>query len=139
MKRISLHKVMAKLAEEQKVELADIGRIENMLNMQRKLTAKAQEEWRNLGRIAEDARRAQMDLQEVHKKVITIYNALGGAEKVAKMLMSYEKQLKKAEKDLGTNIPEAIDIQGSYAIVDEAMQMADKLDKMLIESKKYLK
>jgi len=139
MKRISLNKVMAKLAEEQKVELADIGRIENMLNMQRKLTAKAQEEWRNLGRIAEDARRAQMDLQEVHKKVITIYNALGGAEKVAKMLMSYEKQLKKAEKDLGTNIPEAIDIQGSYAIVDEAMQMADKLDKMLIESKKYLK
>jgi len=139
MKRISLNKVMAKLAEEQKLELADIGRIENMLNMQRKLTAKAQEEWRNLGRIAEDARRAQMDLQEVHKKVITIYNALGGAEKVAKMLMSYEKQLKKAEKDLGTNIPEAIDIQGSYAIVDEAMQMADKLDKMLIESKKYLK
>jgi hypothetical protein len=139
MKRISLHKVMAKLAEEQKVELADIGRIENMLNMQRKLTVKAQEEWRNLGRIAEDARRAQMDLQEVYKKVITIYNALGGAEKVAKMLMSYEKQLKKAEKDLGTNIPEAIDIQGSYAIVDEAMQMAEKLDKMLIESKKYLK
>jgi hypothetical protein len=139
MKRISLHKVMAKLAEEQKVELADLSRLESMLNMQRKLTAKAQEEWRNLGRIAEDARRAQMDLQEVHKKVITIYNALGGAEKVAKMLMSYEKQLKKAEKDLGTNIPEAIDIQGSYAIVDEAMQMAKKLDKMLIESKKYLK
>ena len=139
MKRISLHKVMAKLAEEQKVELADLSRLESMLNMQRKLTAKAQEEWRNLGRIAEDARRAQMDLQEVHKKVITIYNALGGAEKVAKMLMSYEKQLKKAEKDLGTNIPEAIDIQGSYAIVDEAMQMAEKLDKMLIESKKYLK
>lgn len=139
MKRISLNKVMAKLAEEQKVELADLSRLESMLNMQRKLTAKAQEEWRNLGRIAEDARRAQMDLQEVHKKVITIYNALGGAEKVAKMLMSYEKQLKKAEKDLGTNIPEAIDIQGSYAIVDEAMQMAEKLDKMLIESKKYLK
>jgi F0F1-type ATP synthase alpha subunit len=139
MKRISLNKVMAKLAEEQKIELADLSRLESMLNMQRKLTAKAQEEWRNLGRIAEDARRAQMDLQEVHKKVITIYNALGGAEKVAKMLMSYEKQLKKAEKDLGTNIPEAIDIQGSYAIVDEAMQMAEKLDKMLIESKKYLK
>ena len=139
MKRISLNKVMAKLAEEQKVELADLSRLESMLNMQRKLTAKAQEEWRNLGRIAEDARRAQMDLQEVHKKVITIYNALGGAEKAAKMLMSYEKQLKKAEKDLGTNIPEAIDIQGSYAIVDEAMQMAEKLDKMLIESKKYLK
>ena len=130
--------VFTKLSTE-KVELADIGRIESMLNMQRKLTAKGQEEWRNLGRIAEDARRAQMDLQEVHKKVITIYNALGGAEKVAKMLMGYEKELKKAEKDLGTNIPEAIDIQGSYAIVDEAMKMAEKLDKMLIESKKYLK
>ena len=130
---------MAKLAEEQKVELADINRIESMLNMQRKLTDAAQDEWRDLGRLAEDARRVQMDIEVAYKKVANTFNALGGAEKVAKMLMGYEKELKKAEKDLGTNIPAAIDIQGSYAIVDEAMQMAQKLNKMLTESKKYLK
>lgn len=139
MKRISLNKVMAKLAEEQKVELADINRIESMLKMQRKLTDAAQDEWRELGRLAEDARRVQMDIESAYKKAANTFNALGGAEKVAKMLMGYEKELKKAEKDLGTNIPEAIDIQGSYAIVDEAMQMSQKLDKMLTESKKYIK
>jgi hypothetical protein len=130
--------VFAKLAS-QKVELADINRIESMLNMQRKLTDAAQDEWRDLGRLAEDARRVQMDIEAAYKKAANTFNALGGAEKVAKMLMGYEKELKKAEKDLGTNIPEAIDIQGSYAIVDEAMQMAQKLNKMLTESKKYIK
>jgi hypothetical protein len=122
----------------QKVELATADQIAARVNIMEKTVDDADRIYTNAMAEANQFFYAAQSYNKAIKEAILTFNYLKGSDIYLKDLEKIKAQIAKAEKELGVNVPEPIDIAKAERIIKESMSWASKL-KTIVDKFKEVK